>query len=171
MAVARFVQNLEDRNQFTEFTRHRAAFEEFLIGHKMYINQLTVKHGSMVKGYLPICEYYQFVFDCLRDGKDSKQIETELGSHEKFQILVKERPTPSRRAKEFTQDAKNVKLLQDVLATAFVCKHCGARIDKKSMHLDHTIDKSQGGTANIDNSQWAHPYCDSTFKYEPKVVT
>lgn len=171
LAVARFVQDLEDRGQFSEFTLYRAAFEEFLVNHKMYINQLTVKHGSMVKGYLPIRDYYQFMFDLLRVGKNELQIEADLGADEKFQSLVKERPTPSRKAKEFSQNAKNVKLLQDVLATSFVCKHCRARIDKKSMHLDHTIDKSQGGAANIDNSQWAHPYCDSTFKYEATILS
>jgi 5-methylcytosine-specific restriction endonuclease McrA len=32
------------------------------------------------------------------------------------------------------------------------------------MHLDHVIEKSQGGVADLDNSQWLHPYCDSTAK-------
>ncbi|WP_442583874.1 HNH endonuclease [Mesorhizobium sp. ASY16-5R] len=46
------------------------------------------------------------------------------------------------------------------------CRICGARIDKKSMHLDHVVEKSSGGLADIENSQWLHPYCDSTAKYQ-----
>jgi HNH endonuclease len=32
------------------------------------------------------------------------------------------------------------------------------------MHLDHVVDKSRGGLGTLDNSQWLHPYCDSTAK-------
>lgn len=170
LAVAKFVDELEKNNGFLEFTKHRAAFENFLAGHKMYINQLTVRHGSMVKGFLPIKEYYQFVFDRIRAGRNEKEIEDDLAANDKYQTLVKERPTPSKKAKEFSQEAKNAKLLKDVLETAFKCNVCGARIDKKSMHLDHTIDKSKGGVADIDNGQWLHPYCDSTAKYQLKKL-
>jgi hypothetical protein len=55
-------------------------------------------------------------------------------------------------------------LLNDVLASSFSCKLCGARIDKKAMQLDHEKDKADGGAADIDNSQWTHPYCNSTYK-------
>ena len=164
LAVAQFVKDLEKTNDFVEFTRHRAAFEDFLVNHKMYINQLTIKHGSMVKGYLPIRDYYQFVFDRIRAGRNEAEIETDLAGSEKYQTLVKERPVPSRKAKGFSQDAKNVKLLSDVLASAFVCRLCGARIDKKAMQLDHVVDKADGGPGDIDNGQWAHPFCNSTYK-------
>lgn len=165
LAVARFIQDIEGANEFIDFTRGRKQFEEFLVDHKMFINQLTVKYGSMVKGYLHIDEYYKFVFDAIKRGLDNNQIEAALATDDKFQILTKDRPVPSQRAKKFSQDAKNTRLLRDVLGTAFVCKHCGARIDKKAMQLDHIKDKSDGGAADIDNGQWSHPFCNSTFKY------
>lgn len=164
LAVAKFVQDMIERDGFMDFTRYRAEFEEFLIGHKMYINQLTVKHGSMAKGYMAIRDYYWFVFRLIQDGFSGEDIEAALAADEKYQSLVKERPTPSKRAKDFSQDAKNVKLLADVLKAAFVCNVCRARIDKKAMHLDHVVEKSRGGTADLANSQWLHPYCDSTAK-------
>ena len=166
LAVAQFVHDLEKSNGFVKFSDHRAAFEEFLIGHKMYINQLTVKFGSMVKGFMPICDYYRFVYDRICEGKNEQQIEADLAADSKYQILVKERPTPSRKAKPFSQNAKNAKLLGDVLDNAFVCSMCKARIDKKAMQLDHVIDKSKGGPADIDNAEWTHPFCNSTYKYE-----
>jgi hypothetical protein len=164
LAVAQFIQDMEDTDEFLEFTTHRSGFENFLIGHKMFINQLTIKHGSMVKGFIHIRDYYRFVFGLIKDGRSESEVEAELAKHEKYQTLVKERPMLSKKAKEFSQDAKNVKLMNDVLASAFLCNLCGARIDKKSMHLDHVIEKSKGGVADIANSQWLHPYCDSTAK-------
>jgi hypothetical protein len=164
LSVAKFIQDMTDRNLFLEFTRHRAKFEEFLVKHKMFINQLTVKHGSMAKGFSQICGYYWFIFERIQSGRSEEEIETDLSGSEKYQTLVKERPTLSKKPKAFSQDAKNVKLMNDVLDTAFVCNLCGARIDKKSMHLDHIVEKSKGGVANIENGQWLHPYCDSTAK-------
>ena len=164
LAVSQLVRDLEKSDGFLEFTQCREAFENFLVNHKIFINQLTVRHGSMVKGYLPIKDYYQFVLDRIKAGRDEAQIEHDLSKHEKYQRLTMDRPTPSKRAGPFSQQAKNVKLMTDVLGAAFICNHCGARIDKKSMHLDHTVDASLGGPADIDNGQWLHPYCDSTAK-------
>jgi hypothetical protein len=164
LAVAQFVQDMTDGDSFLDFTKDRARFENFLVSHKMYINQLTIRHGSMAKGFLPIRDYYLFVFDRIQANHTEQEIEEDLAASERFQTLVKERPTLSKKAKPFSQDAKNVKLMTDVLSTAFVCKLCGARIDKKSMHLDHVIEKSKGGVADIANGQWLHPYCDSTAK-------
>tara|TARA_R110002051_G_scaffold166091_1_gene237051 strand:- start:669 stop:2300 length:1632 start_codon:yes stop_codon:yes gene_type:complete len=161
LAVAQLIAELEKSDGFFDFTKHRAVFEEFLIGHKMYLNQLTVKHGSMVKGYLHIKNYYQFVLDEIRDRKSFEQIEAALANDPRYQTLVKERPTPTKAAKAFSKDAKNVKLMNDVLETALKCNICGARIDKKAMQLDHITEKSAGGLGDIDNSQWAHPLCNS----------
>lgn len=164
MAVAQLLMDLENTGAFLDFTKNRARFEDFLIGHKMYINQLTIKHGSMAKGYLQIRDYYNFVIERINNKKTDEEIEADLKENDKYYTLVKVKPTPSKQAKNFSHDAKNVKLMTDVLASAFICKCCGARIDKKSMHLDHVIDKSLGGAADIDNGQWLHPFCDSTAK-------
>jgi hypothetical protein len=80
LAVAQFIYDLETTSAFLEFTDHRADFENFLVDHKMYINQLTIKHGSMVKGYQPIRDYYQFVFDAIRKGKRAAGIEGDLAT-------------------------------------------------------------------------------------------
>jgi hypothetical protein len=161
LSVAQLLSDLEKSDGYLEFTRHRAVFENFLVTHKMYLNQLTVKHGSMVKGFGPIRDYYRFILDRIRSGNNVAQIEKELSEHEHYQTLVKERPTPSKQAKEFSQNAKNVKLMSDFLSDALVCYICGARIDKKAMQLDHVKDKSSGGLGDIDNSEWTHPFCNS----------
>ncbi len=166
LAMSQLVVELEKNNRFVEFADSRKAFENFLVNHKMYVNQLTVRHGSMVKGYMPIKEYYEFLLREIVSGASESKIESALRESDKYQTLVKEKPTPSKRAKAFSSKAKQFKLLSDVLERAFVCNVCGARIDKKSMHLDHTQDEKHGGAADLDNGQWLHPYCDSTYKSE-----
>lgn len=164
LAMAQLLVDVEKQDRFLEFTRSRKVFEGFLVHHKMYVNQLTVRHGSMVKGYAPIRDYYEFLLSQVGAGANEKGIETALRESDKYQTLVKEKPTLSKKAKPFSANAKQFKLLSDVLERAFVCNVCGARIDKKSMHLDHKQDKSRGGTADLANGQWLHPYCDSTYK-------
>ncbi|MBI1245976.1 MAG: DUF262 domain-containing protein [Alphaproteobacteria bacterium] len=169
LAVAQLIKDIEAVDGFLDFTKFRGRFESFLIDHKMYINQLTVKHGSMVKGYIPIRDYYSFVLDRVGAGRSNDEIESDLKQSEKYHFLVKEKPILTKQAKKFSQDTKNFKLMTDVLASAFICSVCGARIDKKSMHLDHITEKSIGGPATAGNSQWLHPYCDSTAKSKIQV--
>jgi 5-methylcytosine-specific restriction endonuclease McrA len=118
----------------------------------------------MAKGFQPLRDYYRYILERISQGRDEIGIELDLRNHDKYQSLVKERPTPSKQAKKFSQEAKNAKLMTDVLSSAFICNVCKARIDKKSMHLDHVVEKSKGGAADLDNGQWLHPYCDSTAK-------
>lgn len=170
LAMAQLLLDIERGTGFVEFSKHRQRFEEFLVNHKMFVNQLTVRHGSMVKGYQAIKEYYQYVLELIREDKTEGAIEQELNKHDRYQTLVKEKPTLSRRAKAFSTNAKQYRLLKDILDRAFVCSICGARIDKKSMHLDHVQEKSRGGLATLDNSQWLHPFCDSTYKAHAAAI-
>ena len=164
LSMAQLVMDFKTTKEFIEFTKVRKKFEDFLVSHKMYMNQLTVKHGSMTKGFIPIRDYYLFVLDLLKQDKTEAEIEKALSDSTKYQTLVKEKPTLTEKAKKFTTEAKQYKLLQSVLETAMRCNLCGARVDKKSMHLGHTIDKKDGGLAETSNAEWQHPFCDSTFK-------
>ena len=164
LAMARLIMDMESENGFGKFTQVRNRFEEFLVTHKMFVNQLTVKHGSMTKGFTPIRDYYRFVLDLLHQDKTDAEIEHALRESPKYQTLVKEKPVLSKKAKDFSREARQYKLLADHLAKATRCNLCGARVDKKSMHLGHTVDKKDGGAADLENGEWQHPFCDSTFK-------
>jgi HNH endonuclease len=164
LAILQFLKDIIDGNSLVDFCHHRKAFEDFITDHKIYINQLTLKYGSMAKGYRQVRDYYRCVFDAISLGKSREEITSILSSHDRFQILVKERPILSSRSKAFSAETKQWKLIADTLAGALLCGVCGAKVDNKSMHLDHIDPKSLGGLATGDNSQWAHPYCDSTYK-------
>lgn len=164
LAMGQFLREIGDQKQLVQFCDHRKRFEDFLIDHKMYINQLTVKYGSMAKGYRQIRDYFLYVFHAISIGMPANEIEGILGEHDRFQILVKERPIESAKQKPFSPETRQTKLIADTLANALICGICGAKIDNKSMHLDHIQEKSEGGPPTIANAQWAHPYCDSTYK-------
>lgn len=165
LAISLFLMDIEKRNNgFNEFSDRRQRFEDFLVNHKMYINQLTSRYGSMAKGYAQMKGYYDLLFEQVGLEATDDEIESVLRESPKFQYLVKEKPVVSARAKAFSSEGKQARLMTDVLEAAFTCNLCHARIDKKSMHLDHATDKKHGGTADIDNGQWLHPYCDSTYK-------
>ena len=164
LAMAQFVKDIVATDRLIDFCKARKSFEDFLLDHKVFINQLTVKYGSMAKGFRQIRDYYWFLFEhCLSNPEVSK-IEKALAEHDRFQILVKENPIKTKQAKPFSAEARQLKLISDTLNNALVCGVCGAKIDNKSMHLDHIKDKSTGGLGSLDNGQWAHPYCDSTYK-------
>jgi hypothetical protein len=164
LAIASLLMDIEDRLGFLDFTRVRGEFETFLLNHKMFVNQLTVKHGSMAKGFRPLKDYYSFVLDQFLAGKQAAEVEGILSLHDRYQTLVRERPTVSKKAKDFSQNTKQVVFIETALEKAIVCSICHARIDSKAMHFDHKVDKSKGGLGEGANAQMVHPYCDSTYK-------
>jgi len=164
LAVGALLMAIEEKKQFCDFARVRKDFEEFLINHKMFINQLTGRHGSMAKGFRPMKEYFYLVLSNFVEGKSEAEIEGVLGAHEKYHWLVKEKPVRTTQVKDFSRSVKNVAVLRTVLDTASICELCRARIDLKAMHVDHTLDKSKGGLGTAENARLLHPFCDSTYK-------
>lgn len=165
LAMSALLTELAEReNGFADFTLVRAHFEEFLVEHKMFVNQMTTKFGSMAKGYRQLRDYFSFVLELFVAGKSRLDVLSALSEHERYQILVKEKPLTSKKSKEFSQDLKQWAFLTEALSKAFICGICNARIDTKAMQLDHVEDKQRGGLADGSNARWAHPYCNSTFK-------
>jgi hypothetical protein len=164
LAVAALCADLKKEDKFIEFTKVRATFEEFLLDHKVYINQLTVKHGSMAKGFRPLKDYYRFVLDFLWSGNSHESIELALSENEKYSRLMKEKPILSKKPKKMSKGVKQYVVIAEALAQASICQLCGARIDLKAMHIDHIKDRSKGGVGSGENARPLHPYCDSTYK-------
>lgn len=162
MAIAAMMRDLEAQDDFIKFSLYRARFEEFLLEHKSYINQLTVKTGSMSKGFKTVKDYLFLVLKNIYDGKTNQEIESILNTHQYFNFLTRDSLVLSTQSQDFTKKAKNVKFLSDALSKAFRCTICGAVLDKKSMNLDHMIDQKNGGLSRIDNGGWSHYYCNSS---------
>lgn len=164
LAMAALVLEMEKTNEFARFTAVRAKFEQFLIDHKSFVNQMTTKYGSMAKGYRQLKDYFAFVLSKFMEGKTPEEVAGALGAHERYHTLVKEKSIESKQPKEYSQSLKQWAFLRDALSNSMECAICKARIDHKAMTLDHAIEKSAGGAASGSNAQWTHPYCNSTYK-------
>lgn len=164
LAMASLLKSLDESDRFVEFTRVRDKFEDFLLEHKGFVNQLTTQYGSMAKGFRQMREYFSYVLEAFIEGKNSESLLQDLGLHDRYHRLVKEKSHGTTKAKPFSQDLKQWKFLQEALEKSFKCHICGARIDTKAMHLDHVVERSAGGLGTSDNAAWAHPYCNSTYK-------
>jgi HNH endonuclease len=66
--------------------------------------------------------------------------------------------------KEFDSERKSAVYLREAISSAVRCQICGSRVHTKSISIDHAQRKQDGGTANIDNGQISHPYCNTTYK-------
>ena len=166
LAMSALIMDLEKKNEFNVFCDARAALEEFLLEHKDFINQMSRKTGSMAKGYRILKEYYEFVINCISEGNHThEKIEKLLLTSDRFSFLLKTNPIISVKAKPFSSNTKQRAFLEEALDAAVTCNICGARKDNKSMQADHIVDLEHGGPGNLDNLQYVHPYCNSTFKY------
>lgn len=164
LALAALFIDLKKENKFIDFCRVRESFENFLLDHKMYINQLTSKQGSMAKGFRHMRDYYRYVLDMLWGGKTHDEIEVSLPKTENFRRLVKEVPILSTTPKKFSRGVKQYIVIKEALANASICELCRARIDLKAMNVDHIKDRSKGGVGSGENARPLHPYCNSTYK-------
>lgn len=166
LAVAAFFRDLEKRDKFGDFVRVRSRFEEFLMNHKYYVNQITVKQGSMVKGYKRLQQYYEFVLAVILTSDPGvylgdSTIERKLTESPLFQSLAIERVTEGQTPRDFSKEAAQFAFLRDSLEGAKRCPVCFARKDSKAMTAGHQIDQKHGGTNAGSNLEFEHPYCNS----------
>lgn len=166
LAGASFVNDLVKNNELVAFTKVRKDFEEFLLLHKDFVNQIQTKIGSGRRGLDWIKEVYEAIFAALKAGKKSKQVLKALQSEEKFAFLLTRRVEESaeQSGKDFNRNTKSAAFIRDALDSALRCAICGAFLHRNSMHIDHIVRKQDGGEGKVDNAQLSHPYCDSTVK-------
>lgn len=164
LAVIEFVKNLEQKNEFIEFTKARAAFEQFFIENKSFANQITVKIGSGPKGFLRLKELYDLVFKLCRENQASDQIKTHLRNDKDFSFLAPDSDYVEEHPSRFSREVKSAAFLREALKNAVRCKICNGLLHFNSIHVDHIVRKEDGGLGILNNAQLAHPFCNTTIK-------
>ena len=164
LAFTVLVKHLEDERLLNEFTSVRHLFEDFLTENKGFINQLTTQYGSMTKGYRQLKDYLLFVLNLFIQGSSGSEVLEALSLSDKYQKLVKYSPVLAQSANGFSKSLRQWKFLKDALAVSFTCCICGSKLNARTSTMDHKKDLKHGGKDAGDNAQWAHPYCNSTFK-------
>ncbi|QDU35858.1 HNH endonuclease [Maioricimonas rarisocia] len=164
LGTVRFVQQLEQENAIHAFTSVRCRFEEFLLDHRYFTNQIVVKHGSGKKSLEPMARFFRRILESVLQEKNSDEIVADLQSHKDLRFLKELTAQDIEHKKEFSRETKSTAFLREALAKALRCAICGARVHKKSMTFDHKLRKQDGGAGSADNAQLAHPFCNTGFK-------
>jgi hypothetical protein len=165
LAVGDLIRQLVKADRLIEFSDHRASFEQYLLDHKGFINQLTTKYGSMSKGYKKMRDYLLTVLSLFVAGMTTDEVTAALTKGE-FDFLFIQKPTLTEQPKDFSKSAKQFKFLAEAMSPqrSMICRYCKARLDIKAMTLDHVTDKKDKGLATVENATFTHPYCNSTYK-------
>lgn len=70
----------------------------------------------------------------------------------------------SEKSGAFSLATKSAAFIRDAVAKPNRCEICGGLIHKNSMSVDHIKRKRDGGSAQIENAQLTHPFCNSVHK-------
>ncbi|MFO0799243.1 MAG: HNH endonuclease signature motif containing protein [Gemmataceae bacterium] len=166
LAVVSLIRDMDKTEGYSAFTDVRRQFEEFLIGHKGYVNAVTNRYGSGVKGFERLKQLYQYVIDHLVGGRSGEQIEDSIKTHSQFAFAARYdlKDEYVRQSSEFDTYTKSTIFIREAMKTPVRCAECGGLIHVNSMTIDHTVRKQDGGHGTADNGQLMHPYCNSTYK-------
>jgi hypothetical protein len=163
LACLRFANELHDEKQLPEFTKIRFAFEEFLVQHKGFINQIAHAKGSRTRPVESFLCMYHVLLNTLREGeRDNGRIIEALHAEESLKELhddlIAIDSTVRKRHSKGVEAAGVIRALVDNRERCPVCK---ARIPPFVRSKDHTERMVDGGTGTLDNLRFTHPYCNS----------
>lgn len=172
LAAIRFATELKNENRLNSFTKHRRDFEEFLVRHRDFTNQLTHSYGSRTRSLEPLLVMYRLILEELENGEtDDAAIVRRLQAEPKLRelkVAEKTEGTQTRR-RRFTTDTKSAAFIKESINTPIRCAVCGARLHVRSISADHRERVQDGGLGTVENAQMTHPYCNTGYK-EAKVA-
>jgi hypothetical protein len=164
LAIVSLFKEFDANDRFSWFTTLRDPFEEYLLKHKNFINDVTFKFGSGLKGYSQLETLYRLILARLDEHKSVEEIDQIIHDDGRFPYLIFDTGVGITGGKKMSQDTKSAVALRDLLVAAVRCPICNTRLHVNSFNIDHVVAKSDGGLGTTDNGQMAHFYCNSTVK-------
>lgn len=158
------MMHLADRKRFPWFIKHRANFERFLLANKTLINQLTLKHGSGLKGYKQVKDFFLFVLERMDESGKLDEVVQALQADPAYAFLDFNSKYADSENSSFSDTTKSAAFLRDAIKQPLSCQICGGLIHFNSIQVDHIQRKADGGLGTVSNAQLTHPYCNSTVK-------
>jgi len=163
--IVALIKKLDKKDSFSSFSSVRRRFEDFLLGHKHFPNQITQKSGSGLKGYSRVLYMYELLMQSLLEDKTDEEVEQIFQSDSQLSFLrLEETSASSQFHKDFSTDTKSAVYLAEAKTSMLPCKICHGYMHKNSISVDHIQDKKLGGVGEPTNAQLSHPYCNSTYK-------
>lgn len=169
LATVYFVIKLVETKHLNDFIDIRAKFEQFLFEHNYLVSQIMSKYRSVQKSYRLIAEFWLKIVEGLKSNKEINFILEDIGKNNNFDYLKIEYrhdlPTStSAGSQNFSQDQKSEIFILETFSKAPRCQICNGLIHCNSISIDHKKRKRDGGSANVDNGQVTHPYCNTGYK-------
>jgi hypothetical protein len=162
LASMKFFSRLKMDNLLFDFTTHRHDFEEFLVHHRHYINQLAKSKGSRTRPVDSLVALYELVLREVKDGRSHSEIVKILQQDERLRdledIVDEERPR-----KRFSKQVRSAAYLKSAVESPLRCAVCRARM-RPPMSNDHRVRVEDGGLGSEDNLQFTHFYCNTGYK-------
>ena len=167
LASLKFAQELEADDKIFEFTKVRKNFEEFIVRHNFFVNQIGHSKGSRTRPLDSMLTLFKRTLECfMKDIHDDLQIVAALKQEKQLDALndVTNLPTPTTTQKKFSKTVQQAAVVRQILDNRERCPVCGARLPPGSRSKDHKLSGSKGGVGTIDNFQFTHPYCNTGYK-------
>jgi hypothetical protein len=164
LAAIAFVQELEKREAFFKFTKHRKQFEEFLLRYRYFVNQINKNYSRAGVALRPVSRMYEIVLEGVSRGESDDEIINTIRSEKSLNTVKVATDDDRKYGRNFTRETKNAAFLRDALAKELECAICGARLHFKAISHDHKVRIADGGTGDPANSQLTHPYCNTGYK-------
>jgi hypothetical protein len=158
LATVSLIMKLAADDKFFWFTKHRNKFEEFLVSHRYFVNQITSQFGSGLKSYGWVLRFYNAILEHHETGKENDLVAT-LVAMEGWRLKDQD-----AKSGKFSTETKSEIYLREALNSAIKCSICGARMHKNSISYDHIERQQDGGPGRAANGQPAHPYCNTGYK-------
>ena len=170
MAVIKWLSELTPQ-QIEEFTLVRKQFEDFLISNSRILGDAISRRGSRGRAVPTLIDYYNLVLRELLNWKNESQIYEAMKQNPRLAPFSVKLPDFNEYSDTFSSEVKSYALITDALASAPICKICGARYHPDSVNIDHLKPKEEGGKGTPDNARPTHVYCNSNRKkLEPLIA-
>jgi hypothetical protein len=164
-AMLGYINYLEEKDKFLDFTKIRSKFEEIMINYEYLVQIIVRRYRQSNRGQKFITKYYIKIMDLLLNGYDIEETMRKLVESCEFSYLSKEIMTLKDVSTDrFSDGRKSSIFIVEALKSAPRCAICGGYLHKNSITIDHKVRVQDGGKGNIENGQLAHPYCNSTYK-------
>ena len=164
-AILDFVMYLEQQARLNDFIKIRSSMEEILLNYEFLVQQIVRKYRQSKNGYTHIKDYYVALMESLLQGKNVHETIDAIVKSKEFSYLTKAiQGEEEVKSKTYTKERKSLAFIVESVKNANRCAICNGLLHKNSITIDHKVRKSDGGLGSLENSQLAHPYCNSTYK-------
>lgn len=164
LAAIAFVAELAKAGELPRFTKARAKFEEFLLRHRLFTNQIGRAYGARQRGLPPTLTMYRIILAEVEKDTDDAGIVERLRQNKQLTFLSDITEADKKQGKNFARSTKTAVIIRESMQKALYCPICNARMPFKSIIVDHKVRREDKGSGTAENAQLTHPYCGSGQK-------